>query len=391
MCKIRYYGVIIGILGIILVQCQTKEKEGETDKTPSFLIDNTSLLPFENIVSEIEFIPLVAPKDTLINLSCNVSDLVVNDKIYYASRCFKDLSIHSFDLAGNHLRSWNKKGEGPGEYPALHGLIVENNELYVSTGRGSILKYGLPEFDFKKEIKLGEYNFVPTESLISPESWLISSEPPNKEREKIFHVVDPESKDSKTLSILSLPYSGELNPGMIANMKDGKLLNIGLSDTIYSYQEAAVKPFITLNFDNKSIIPDDFELEGEAFVEKILLSQDYAFNTGLIDFSEGCLKLMAYGIEKNPLFDKGNLSTFPFYDVFISRSTGELKITKALLNVRNNSYSAGGYFYQVMQQTDWQRALDLGYFGKYEDMLLKSIEKLSDEEDPIILKFKIDF
>ncbi len=376
---------------MILVQCQTKEKEGETDKTPSFLIDRTSILPFDELVSEIEFIPLVAPKDTLINLSCNVSELVVHDKIYYASRCFQDLSIHSFDLEGNHLQSWNRKGDGPEEYPALHGMIIENDELYISTGRGVLLKYGLPEFDFRKEIKLGEFNFVPTVSLISPESWLISSEPTNKAREKIFHVVDPKAKAAKTLPILSLPYSGELNPGMIADMKEGKLLNFGLSDTIYRYQEGIVKPYITLDFGDKSIVTDDFELEGEAFVEKILLSQDYAFNTGLIDFSEGSLKLMAYGIEKNLLFDKGSLSTFPFYDVFISRSSGELKITKALLSVRNNSYSTGGYFYQVMQQSDWQRALDLGYFGKYEELLLNSIEKLSDEEDPIVLKFNIGF
>ena len=128
MEKIRFYSVIIGLLGMLLVQCQTKEKEGETKSTPTFLIDNSSLLAFEDIVSEVEFIPLMAPKDTLINLSCNVSELVVNDKIFYASRCYKDLSIHTFDLEGNHLQSWNKKGEGPGEYPSLHGLIVDNNE-----------------------------------------------------------------------------------------------------------------------------------------------------------------------------------------------------------------------------------------------------------------------
>tara|TARA_R110002124_G_scaffold244306_1_gene409395 strand:- start:3235 stop:4410 length:1176 start_codon:yes stop_codon:yes gene_type:complete len=391
MGKIRFYSVIIGLLGMLLVQCQTKEKEGETKSTPTFLIDNSSLLAFEDIVSEVEFIPLMAPKDTLINLSCNVSELVVNDKIFYASRCYKDLSIHTFDLEGNHLQSWNKKGEGPGEYPSLHGLIVDNNELYISTGRGSILKYGLPAFEFKEEIQLGDYNSVPTVSFISAYNWLISSEPPGNERQEIFHVVNTESGKVNSLPILSLPYSGELNPGMFANMEEGKLLSFGLSDTIYSYQHDAIKPFVILNFGDKSISPDDFELEGEAFVEKTLLSQNYAFNTGQIDYSEGIIKFMAYGIEKNPLFDQADLSTFPFYDVFISRNTGELKMTKALLNIRNNSCSAEGYFYQAMQQTDWQRALDLGYFGKYEEKLLQSIEKLSDEEDPIILKFKVAF
>jgi len=82
---------------------------------------------------------------------------------------------------------------------------------------------------------------------------------------------------------------------------------------------------------------------------------------------------------------------FPFYDVFIHRDSGKQKITKALTNVRNNSYSKDGYFYQVMQHEDWQRALDQAYFGKYENKLLQSIERLSDEEDPIILKYKVAF
>jgi len=373
------------------MQCQTKEKEGEADTTPSFLIDNTSLLSFENCVADIEFITLLAPKDTLINLSCNVYELVVNDKIYYASKCYKDLSIHSFDLEGKYLRSWNKKGDGPGEYSSLHGLIVVENELYINTGRGTLFKYGLPQFEFIEQIELGDYNFVPTVSFISQENFLISSEPAGNARNKIFHAVNLASKKSKTLPISTLPYSGELNPGLITKMKDGYLLNFGLSDTIYQYKDDSVTAFITLNFSGKSIATVDFELEGEAFMEKILLSQNYAFNTGQIDISEGVLKLMVYGIEKNPDFNREQLSTFPFYEVFIHRDSGKKKITKALMDVRNKSYSKDGYFYQVMQHEDWQRALDQAYFGKHENKLIKSIEKLSDQEDPIILKYKVAF
>jgi len=170
------------------------------------------------------------------------------------------------------------------------------------------LNYGLPDFEFKKEIELGDYNFVPTVSFISPESWLISSEPPGNERQKIFHVVDPESKVTETLPILSLPYSVGLNPGLITDMKDRKLLNFGLSDTIYQFQHDSVSAFITLNFSNKGILAEDYSLEGDAFVEKILLSQNYVFNTGQIDYSEGTLKLMVYGIEKNSNFNKEDLS-----------------------------------------------------------------------------------
>jgi hypothetical protein len=126
-------------------------------------------------------------------------------------------------------------------------------------------------------------------------------------------------------------------------------------------------------------------------MEKILLSQNYAFNTGQIAFSQGVLKLMVYGIEKNPNFNQEDLSTFPFYEVFIQRETGKQKIAKALLPVRNNSYSKDGYFFQIMQQEDWQRALDREYFGRYEMKLLQAIENLSDQEDPIILKFKLHF
>lgn len=386
---IKGHLTLIFFLGWVFVQCQPKGKD--LYQASSILLDETSLFSFEDCVSDVEFIPLIAPKDTLINLSCSIHELVVNDKLYYASRCHNDLSIHSFDLAGNHLRSWNRKGDGPEEYPSLHGLIVENNEMYINTGRGTIVKYGLPELEFKEQIVLGDFNFVPTVSYISPNKFLISSESSGNERDKIFHEIDLESNTSKTLPVSNLPYSGELNPGLISTMNDGHLLNFGLSDTIYHYNKDTTSIYTTLNFGDKSIDPVDFALEGGAFIEKVLLSQNYAFNTGHICISDGTLKLLAYGIQKNPDFNRDDLSTFPFYDVFIHPDTQKKKVTKALLNVRNKSYSRDGYFYQVMVQEDWQRALDKSYFGKYEKKLLQSIQKLSDEEDPIILKYKIAF
>lgn len=372
------YFILIGMASMFFFQCQSK-------------IDNKEILPFEECVSGIEFIPLSAPEDTLINLSGNVYDLVIKDKIYYANKSFKDLSIHSFDLNGNHLRSWNKKGSGPGEYPSIHGIIIEGNNLFINTGRGNLLKYSLPEFDYLSEIKLAENNFVPSVSKSAEDSWLISTEKTGNGREKLFQVINPETNRIKELPILSLPYSGELNEGVIAATNNGKLLNFGLSDTIYLYQEDTVTAFLSLNFGSKGISAEDHELEGYAFMEKILLSQNYAFNSGLIDYSDGILKLMIYGIDKSNNFNQEDLSTFPFYDVFIQPDTGMKKITKSLTDVRNSSYSKDGYFYQVMQYEDWQRALDNSFFGKYEEQLLLCIEKLPDEEDPIILKYTVAF
>lgn len=385
----KVYLSIIFLLGWVLVQCQPKEKN--ILHASSILLDETSLLSFEDCVSDVEFIPLLAPKDSLINLSCGIHELVVNDRLYYASRCHNDLSIHAFDLAGNYIRSWNRKGDGPEEYPSLHGLMVENNEMYVNTGRGTIVKYGLPAFEFKEQIVLGDFNFVPTVSFISPNKFLISSESSGNERNEIFHEIHLESKTSKTLPVSSLPYSGELNPGLLARMGNSHLLNFGLSDTIYLYHEDTVSIYTTLNFGDKSIDPIDFELDGGAFIEKVLLSQNYAFNTGHISISDGTLKLMAYGIRKNPHFNMDDLSTFPFYDVFIQRDTEKVKLTEALMNVRNKTYAKDGYFYQLMRQEDWQRALDISYFGRHEKQLLQSIQRLSDEEDPIIIKYKIAF
>lgn len=382
--------LIVCTLGLTLFQCKPRANESMPG-IPSYELDGASRLGFEDCVSEVAFIPLLAPKDTLINLSCKVYELVVNEKIYYASRCINDLSIHTFDLEGNHLKSWNRKGDGPGEYPSLHGLMVDEGDLYVNTGRGTLLKYRLPEFEFQEEFKLGDYNFVPSVSPISSGNFLISSEPAGNAGNKVFHTINTETKTSNTLPVSTLPYSGELNPGMITKMEAGHLLSFGLTDTIYRYQNDSLSIFISLNFGEKAIDPVDFELSGEAFMKKILLSQNYAFNTGHIDFTEGVLKLLVYGIEKNPNFNPEELTTFPFFDVFLHRNTGKSKMTKSLLGIRNKSYSKDGFFYQVMQRSDWQRALDLGYFGKYEAKLLKSIENLTDREDPIIIKYKVAF
>ncbi|WP_073097723.1 hypothetical protein [Cyclobacterium lianum] len=57
--------------------------------------------------------------------------------------------------------------------------------------------------------------------------------------------------------------------------------------------------------------------------------------------------------------------------------------------MRNKTYAKDGYFYQLLRQEDWQMALDRSYFGKYENELLESIQHLTDEEDPIIVKYKV--
>ncbi|SEI77743.1 6-bladed beta-propeller protein [Cyclobacterium xiamenense] len=389
MDKVKVYLLLVLIGGCISLSCQTKNNE--LLDYSSVELDNSALVNFENCASEVAFIPLVAPKDSLINLSCRVFELVVTDKIYYANKCVNDLSIHSFDLAGNHLKSWNRKGDGPGEYPSLHGMIVEKDDLYINTGRGTLLKYQLPQFDLKQEITLGDYGFVPTVSLLSPENFLIASEPVRNVGNQVFHAVNVETKTSKTLPIATLPYSGELNPGMITKMQNGHLLSFGLSDTIYQFIDDSVSTFIHLNFGEKGMLPADFELSGEAFMENVLLSQNYAFNTGQIDFTEGVTKVLVYGIERSPNFSSEDLITFPFFEVFIHRDTGKKKITKSLLGFRNQSYSKDGYFYQVMQPSDWQRALDIGYFGSHENKLLETVEQLTDREDPIIVTYKVVF
>jgi hypothetical protein len=94
--------------GGLSLSCQTKNNE--LLDYSSVELDNSALVTFENCASEVAFIPLVAPKDSLINLSCRVFEMVVTDKIYYANKCVNDLSIHSFDLAGNQQMSWNRKG-----------------------------------------------------------------------------------------------------------------------------------------------------------------------------------------------------------------------------------------------------------------------------------------
>ncbi|WP_073097725.1 6-bladed beta-propeller [Cyclobacterium lianum] len=322
--KISILLIIILTPGWIFFQCQTRP--ADSDPGASILLDESSLFAFDDCVSEVEFISLESPKDTLINLSCSIYELVISDKLYYASRCHNDLSIHSFDWKGHYIRSWNRKGDGPEEYPALHGLLVEKDQMYINTGRGRVIKYVLPEFEFLQQIPIGDFDFVPSISMITPEKFLISTEHTGQETEQIFHIVDLQSAKANTLPVLSLPYSGELNPGMLAKTEDGHLLNFGLSDSIYQYRDGALSVLASLDFGERSIDPADFELEGGVFIEKVLLSQDYAFNTGHIATSGEIFKIMAYGIKRSPEFDSDNLTTFPFYDVYIHPESGKKKI-----------------------------------------------------------------
>lgn len=156
----------------------------------------------------------------------------------------------------------------------------------------------------------------------------------------------------------------------------------------FQFKPWLLLPLILVVFQCKS---DDKKTEVESFMEKAIISQSVAFNSGNVLFTDGGVKLKIFGLKPNPEFSIDDMTTFPFFDAFIDMKSYQVKSTPSLTDIRNKGFAHDGYFYELLQTEDWQRAEQEEYFGKYQVDLTNAIKNLSDKEDPILIKYKVAF
>ncbi|WP_114748851.1 6-bladed beta-propeller [Pleomorphovibrio marinus] len=365
---------------------------------PEILLEASLLQSFDEVASEVSFIELKQPKNDYINLSCGQHLIhFQGDTLWFADRCYPNMSVHLFLKDGSHLTSWNKRGESPGEYRSLHGMQINNERLKINAGTGKVVEYTIPGFEYSNTLNLGNFTFLSDFRQTADGRYIIAPElemavDANKSF-PVFYLLDTSSMEKEPLPIRATMLSTEINEGKIALFDEGYLLNYGIADTIYQYLNGHLTPYLRLNFGKKSVDNNDLFGDEEFFFAKVFTHQTVAFNAGEIAFSEKdrLLRIKTFGLRENPELEMNNRKTFPFEDIFIN-SDFVVKGFPALVEFGNNvGIDNNGYFYEVIQYEDGQNLVEKGLLGKYTSEYQKLLNDKKEPEDPVILRYKVNF
>lgn len=114
-------------------------------------INNYEHVNLSNYASELKYIQLETNDSALIGAISNI--VYECNKIYISDQ---SESIYVFDSEGKHLKTFNKKGRGPGEYNRITSFFVNpnNGNLYIITSQ-ALLCYD-NELNFVKAIEKPE-------------------------------------------------------------------------------------------------------------------------------------------------------------------------------------------------------------------------------------------
>ena len=218
-----------------LISCQTKKPPGGIEQTIN--IDLTESVvkqnPVEEWIEDLQFIPLETNSNCYIS-SFSKFNLNKDFIVIYA-----DATIHLFARNGKHLKSFNHRGKGPGEYGRLSNvdLIPDRNEIMgVDTEQRKILCYDF-EGKLTHEIRTVTMPFyaVPLEGGLF--AYYLSRLAGSGQVGPDFHLVEIINLDGKILS-KRLPYQFQLaNDGGFTVSKSGEngiyFINPSFSYSIY--------------------------------------------------------------------------------------------------------------------------------------------------------------
>lgn len=386
---------LVSCLVLIALHFSCSERNTRVGELTVLNITDKDLKAFDEIINEIEFIPLLIPEDKPIRLLPLDPYLHVDDKIYFSNGDFRDASVHIFDLDGTYRKSLNQQGSGPEEYKSISGLDKSGNELLVWDGSGTFSHFDSESLSFVKQSELVKGRFIPDYKNLGEGKWLlvfdIGEDVDALGYHNGFHIWDENTNELSALNIKISPLATEMIEGQIAQIdKDSYLLNFGASDTLFRFENGGIMPVMVFNFNNNNL-PEKDKLNPEETIENALLNQLYSFNIGGIVVAEATIRIPVFGIKKSANMDPENMATYPINYVFIDYPGSKVKAIRAFGNYSAKGFAKNGYFYELLYSEEVEGHLEAGTFGKFSPLLEEAVGKLIDKEDPVIMKYKVGF
>lgn len=353
---------------------------GCTDKTPRD--ENTSLkksipvdvtimdyIPYDSLVSSIEFIPLET------NTNCFVDEItdVVFGKEVVLINSFRQ-PVYCFDKNGNFKFKLGDLGIGPGEYQEINGISVENGYIYMYDSRsGTMIIYDEFSGDYIRQLR---FPFIYAKAYVL-NGYVYASEFLDKYRLVSFPL-------NNLKAVKELYYSKET---LLGNYKFRKKITRSdnrlfwtnpLTGDIYELEDGNMIQFISLDFGMNA-------LPSENLKEKVKEPKN-AQQIGDFLIADSIIHLTYYYNEEQYtcLFDFSSRRIFNMDLLkYMERFRGKLNF--AIQKLPFVSYESDGWFYELLQPYG-KFFVDKTLSPKYETY--KRLENLSEDSNPYIVRYK---
>ncbi|MBY5952172.1 6-bladed beta-propeller [Algoriphagus marincola] len=400
----KVYPILLLAVLIGISSCSSNSENEPTDEFPTFEINDRIIQSPEEVLGEVEFIPLKIPEGTPIQFFGFDPNMAVSeDRIFLNTDPYMNPSLHEFDLKGNHIQSIARKDGGPNEYESIDklGLNAEGNLMVVS--RASLLEFD-EKLDIQKRINLrqvGSYFLIDFHPL-DEKKWLVALRGTDPEEDgffKNFAVFNSDSLTYDFLDLKSYPASGSGEAGSLVPYEEGFLLNFGASDKIFYYSKGDIQPILSFNSGDRSM-PHESRLQPEdkadEELERMIATQTYDFYFGNVEVAGETINTQVFGITPKPL-SPSELeemeeipSDFPVYELFFHPKKQQIKASKIVPGLGGFPFSDGEYFYRLLYTETWNSMLESKHLGeKHTQALQLASEQLADMEDPIVIRYKI--
>ena len=144
------------VLLTTLVACSNSSKQSIESDLP--VIDLEKEYPVKRIdiheIADVEYIPLETTDESV--LSVGATKIMSNKYIIVAENTLGLYYFNVFDRQGKYIRTIDRQGDGPEEYPNYLNFIAdfEANELFVRTGTNIEIKVYTLDGTFLRKFKL---------------------------------------------------------------------------------------------------------------------------------------------------------------------------------------------------------------------------------------------
>lgn len=393
-------GLSLGFMACATDQASQHNSDGEF---PTFSISEKIVVEPAEALAEVDFIPLKFPEGTPMSLVGFDPNITFTDsKIFLNTDPYMNPFIHEFDYQGNHIQTINRRGGGPNEYPSIEKIGTTLDGRLVVSSQGNLLVFD-EELNIEKRINARPENgFYSIQGFypLNESDWLFgvrggqntSTKRPN------FAIFNAESLEYEFLDLKAYPASGVAEDASIAPYRDGFLFSFGLSDTIYYYDRNQITPFIAINSGRRALptakkMQDEDDMEDE--LRQMIATQPYDINMGVVVTSEKTIATLIFGVKPMPIdidFDEmeEEPEDLPMYEVYLNPETQAAKATRIMPGIGGVFFSDGEYFYRLLYTEVWNHLLETEKLGPtFTRALQAAADALMDEEDPIIMRYKI--
>ncbi|MCH7408861.1 hypothetical protein MM239_05605 [Belliella sp. DSM 111904] len=137
-------------------------------------------------------------------------------------------------------------------------------------------------------------------------------------------------------------------------------------------------------------LPDKLKNEVDDVMENVIPSQKFNFNLGSASAANDIIRILLFGIKPNNFSQDAGLESMPLYHLYLQYPSMKYKLSSAFgSSIGKPGFSKDGYYYEVLFPEGIDFALKTDLFGKHNKKLESAMDILVDQEDPILVKYKI--